>query len=131
MLCLFLCCTVLQVMCGKTHMEVQISFDRPFNGIIFSKAAVTDIGGPAIDETWEKLLLNCFLKRESQQVWTGHKMDFISYNFVKLFQKRSKKFDLNWDQVTILFHIKGLDTPQTILQVTKNAKVSQQEGINK
>ena len=29
-----------QVMCGKTHMEVQISFDRPFNGIIFSKGAI-------------------------------------------------------------------------------------------
>ena len=27
-------------MCGKTHMEVQISFDRPYNGIIFSKGAV-------------------------------------------------------------------------------------------
>jgi hypothetical protein len=30
----------LHVMCGKTHMEVQISFDRPYNGIIFSKGAV-------------------------------------------------------------------------------------------
>jgi len=30
----------LEVMCGKTHMEVQISFDRVFNGIIFSKGAV-------------------------------------------------------------------------------------------
>lgn len=30
----------LEVMCGKTHMEVQISFDRRFNGIIFSKGAV-------------------------------------------------------------------------------------------
>jgi len=30
----------LEVMCGKTFMEVQISFDRPFNGIIFSKGAV-------------------------------------------------------------------------------------------
>ena len=27
----------LEVMCGKEHMEVQVSFDRPFNGIIFSK----------------------------------------------------------------------------------------------
>ena len=31
---------IVQVMCGKTHMEVQISFDRPFNGIIFSKGAI-------------------------------------------------------------------------------------------
>jgi len=30
----------LEVMCGKTHMEVQISFDKPFNGIIFSKGAI-------------------------------------------------------------------------------------------
>ena len=30
----------LEVMCGKTYMEVQVSFDRPFNGIIFSKGAV-------------------------------------------------------------------------------------------
>ena len=30
----------LEVMCGKTYMEVQISFDRPFNGIIFSKGAI-------------------------------------------------------------------------------------------
>jgi len=30
----------LEVMCGKTHMEVQINFDRSFNGIIFSKGAV-------------------------------------------------------------------------------------------
>jgi len=30
----------LDVMCGKTHMEVQISFDKPYNGIIFSKGAV-------------------------------------------------------------------------------------------
>ena len=24
-------------MCGTKHMEVQVAFDRPFNGIIFSK----------------------------------------------------------------------------------------------
>lgn len=30
----------LEVMCGKTYMEVQISFDKIFNGIIFSKGAV-------------------------------------------------------------------------------------------
>ena len=30
----------LDVMRGKTHMEVQITFDRPYNGIIFSKGAV-------------------------------------------------------------------------------------------
>jgi len=30
----------LEVMCGKTYMEVQISFDRKFNGIIFSKGAI-------------------------------------------------------------------------------------------
>ena len=29
----------LEVMCGKEHMEVQVSFDRPFNGIIFSKVS--------------------------------------------------------------------------------------------
>ena len=27
-------------MCGKQHMEVQLTFDRPFNGIVFSKGAV-------------------------------------------------------------------------------------------
>jgi len=27
----------LQVMCGKQHMEVEVTFDKPFNGIIFSK----------------------------------------------------------------------------------------------
>ena len=26
-----------QVMCGKQHMEVEVTFDKPFNGIIFSK----------------------------------------------------------------------------------------------
>lgn len=30
----------LEVMCGKQHMEVTITFDKPFNGIIFSKGAV-------------------------------------------------------------------------------------------
>jgi len=30
----------LEVMCGKTYMEVQITFDKKFNGIIFSKGAV-------------------------------------------------------------------------------------------
>lgn len=30
----------LEVMCGKQHMEVKVSFDKPFNGIIFSKGAV-------------------------------------------------------------------------------------------
>jgi len=30
----------LEVMCGKRHMEVSVQFDRPFNGIIFSKGAV-------------------------------------------------------------------------------------------
>ena len=29
----------LEGMCGKEHMEVQVSFDRPFNGIIFSKVS--------------------------------------------------------------------------------------------
>ena len=27
----------LEVMCGKSHMEVKVTFDKPFNGIIFSK----------------------------------------------------------------------------------------------
>lgn len=27
----------LDVMCGKQHMEVTLTFDRPFNGIVFSK----------------------------------------------------------------------------------------------
>ncbi|TRY67115.1 hypothetical protein TCAL_05870 [Tigriopus californicus] len=30
----------LEVMCGKQHMEVKLTFDRPFNGIVFSKGAV-------------------------------------------------------------------------------------------
>jgi len=30
----------LDVMCGKSHMEVTLTFDRPFNGIVFSKGAV-------------------------------------------------------------------------------------------
>jgi len=30
----------LEVMCGKQHMEVTVSFDKAFNGIIFSKGAV-------------------------------------------------------------------------------------------
>merc|ERR1711973_942798 len=30
----------LEVMCGKTYMEVQVSFDKVFNGIIFCKGAV-------------------------------------------------------------------------------------------
>jgi len=30
----------LEVMCGKSYMEVQISFDKAFNGIIFSKGAI-------------------------------------------------------------------------------------------
>ncbi|KAK2719599.1 uncharacterized protein LOC136037321 [Artemia franciscana] len=29
----------LEVMCAKNHMEVQLSFDRPFNGLVFSKGA--------------------------------------------------------------------------------------------
>ena len=29
----------LEVMCGKQHMEVQLTFDRPFNGIVFSKVS--------------------------------------------------------------------------------------------
>jgi len=27
----------LEVMCGKRHMEVKLTFDRPFNGLVFSK----------------------------------------------------------------------------------------------
>ena len=30
----------LEVMCGKQHMEVTVSFDKPFNGIIFSKVRI-------------------------------------------------------------------------------------------
>ena len=29
----------LEVMCGKRHMEVSVQFDKPFNGIIFSKVS--------------------------------------------------------------------------------------------
>ena len=29
----------LEVMCGKRHMEVAVTFDKPFNGIIFSKVS--------------------------------------------------------------------------------------------
>ena len=32
----------LDVMCGKQHMEVTITFDRPFNGIVFSKVSDND-----------------------------------------------------------------------------------------
>ncbi|CAB4058923.1 unnamed protein product [Lepeophtheirus salmonis] len=32
--------TDLEVMCGNSHMEVMINFDRPFYGIVFSKGAV-------------------------------------------------------------------------------------------
>ena len=32
----------LDVMCGKQHMEVTITFDRPFNGIVFSKVGSKD-----------------------------------------------------------------------------------------
>ena len=31
----------LEVMCGKQHMEVKVAFDKPFNGIIFSKVRKT------------------------------------------------------------------------------------------
>jgi hypothetical protein len=30
----------LEVMCGKRHMEVSVQFDKPFNGIIFSKVRI-------------------------------------------------------------------------------------------
>ena len=30
----------LEVMCGKRHMEVSVLFDKPFNGIIFSKVRI-------------------------------------------------------------------------------------------
>ena len=30
----------LEVMCGKQHMEVTLTFDRPFNGIVFSKVSL-------------------------------------------------------------------------------------------
>ena len=30
----------LEVMCGRRHMEVSVQFDKPFNGIIYSKGAV-------------------------------------------------------------------------------------------
>ncbi len=33
----------LEVMCGKQHMEVQMTFDRPFNGIVFSKVRTHDL----------------------------------------------------------------------------------------
>ena len=33
----------LDVMCGKQHMEVTITFDRPFNGIVFSKVSCNKI----------------------------------------------------------------------------------------
>ena len=33
----------LEVMCGKRHMEVAVTFDKPFNGIIFSKVTYYSI----------------------------------------------------------------------------------------
>ena len=33
----------LEVMCGKRHMEVSVLFDKPFNGIIFSKVRIKKI----------------------------------------------------------------------------------------
>lgn len=33
----------LQVQCEKTHMRVNIEFDRPFYGVIFSKGAYTTV----------------------------------------------------------------------------------------
>eukprot|EP00096_Caligus_rogercresseyi_P009471 TRINITY_DN3228_c0_g1_i1.p1 TRINITY_DN3228_c0_g1~~TRINITY_DN3228_c0_g1_i1.p1 ORF type:complete len:702 (-),score=181.59 TRINITY_DN3228_c0_g1_i1:772-2877(-) len=32
--------TDLEVMCGNSHMEVLLTFDRPFNGLVFSKGAL-------------------------------------------------------------------------------------------
>ena len=47
----------LEVMCGKEHMEVQVSFDRPFNGIIFSKVreGTTYLNHPMNLYRWENL----------------------------------------------------------------------------
>ena len=38
----------LEVMCGKRHMEVSVLFDKPFNGIIFSKVRIKKIDIPNI-----------------------------------------------------------------------------------
>lgn len=63
----------LEVMCGKTFMEVQISFDRPFNGIIFSKGAVNQY--------------NCIYVKPQ----TGS----ITYSFNILYNKCGTKPDMN------------------------------------
>jgi len=63
----------LEVMCGKNHMEVRITFDRPFNGIIFSKGAVDQY--------------NCIYVKPQ----TGS----ISYTFNILYDQCGTKPDMN------------------------------------
>jgi len=63
----------LEVMCGKTYMEVQIGFDKPFNGIIFSKGAVDQY--------------NCIYVKPQ----TGS----ISYTFNILYDQCGTKPDMN------------------------------------
>ena len=50
----------LEVMCGKQHMEVTVSFDKAFNGIIFSKVRIYK--SVLISRTFQKIYFMLLLQ---------------------------------------------------------------------
>lgn len=70
----------LQVQCEKTHMRVNIEFDRPFYGMIFSKGHYSDPncvhvrpGSGQLSATFDVYLNSCGMTSSANQVLIRHR----------------------------------------------------------
>jgi len=80
----------LQVQCEKTHMRVNIEFDRPFYGMIFSKGFYSDSncvhlkpGSGHLSATFEIFLNSCGMSSSSNHNGNGYSSPTPSGSFVE------------------------------------------------
>lgn len=103
----------LQVQCEKTHMRVNIEFDRPFYGMIFSKGYYSDghcvhmkPGSGHLSATFEIFLNSCGMSssanHNSQQF--GAPTPSGSYVENTIIIQYDPYVQEVWDQVCVQFH---------------------------
>lgn len=103
----------LQVQCEKTHMRVNIEFDRPFYGMIFSKGYYSDghcvhmkPGSGHLSATFEIFLNSCGMSssgnHNSQQF--GAPTPSGSYVENTIIIQYDPYVQEVWDQVCLQFH---------------------------
>lgn len=107
----------LQVQCEKTHMRVNIEFDRPFYGMIFSKGFYSDShcvhmkpGTGHLSATFEIFLNSCGMSSSANHNSAGYGGPTPSGSYVEntIIIQYDPYVQEVWDQVSIIECIKSV-----------------------